>query len=236
MARYADDYDPDLGAAFQKLADALPPVLGEHVERTVEIMARRPIDERSNRHVHLLTQAWAERRIVEFTYDPAAYEPGRTSRQARVRPYLIEPSFGTRALYLIGLDEMRGAVRTFKIERMRDLTLTLETFEPPTDASVEETLAPAWDMIADQPEVDVALRFAPTVAGRVLETTWHPSQQVGLEPDGSLAWRARVSGTIEIRLWILSWGSDVEVLAPASLREDVAATHRRAASRYDGGA
>ena len=36
-----------------------------------------------------------------------------------------------------------------------------------------------------------------------------------------------MSGTIEIRLWILSWGADVEVLAPASLRDDVADTHRR---------
>ena len=43
---------------------------------------------------------------------------------------------------------------------------------------------------------------------------------------------ATVAGTIEIRLWILSWGDDVEVLEPASLRDDVAATHRRAAARY----
>ena len=50
--------------------------------------------------------------------------------------------------------------------------------------------------------------------------------------DGSLVWRARVAGTIEIRLWILSWGDTVEVLAPASLREDVAATHARAAAGY----
>ncbi len=233
MARYADDYDPDLGAAFEKLAEALPPVLGEHVERTVEVMARRPIDERSNRHVHLLTQAWAERRVVTFTYDAAAYEPRRGSRPARVRPYLIEPSFSTRALYLIGFDETRDALRTFKIERMRDLSLAPDTFQPPTGASIEETLGPAWDMIADQPEVEVALRFTPVVASRVLEATWHPSQRVSSEPDGSLVWRARVSGTIEIRLWILSWGSDVEVLDPADLRDDVAATHRLAAARYD---
>ena len=232
MARYADDYDPDLGAAFQKLAETLPPVLAEHVERTVEMMAGRPLDERSNRHVHLLTRAWAERRVVTFTYDPAAYDPGRPPRAARVRPYLIEPSFSTRALYLIGLDETRGAVRTFKIERMRDLAVTPDTFEPPTGASIEEALGRAWDMIADQPEVEVVLRFAPTVAGRVLETTWHPSQRVAREADGSLVWRGRVSGTIEIRLWILSWGADVEVLEPPALRDDVATTHRTAASRY----
>lgn len=233
MARYADDYDPDLGAAFQKLAAALPPVLGEHVERTVELMARRPIDERSNRHVHLLTRAWAERRVVEFTYDPAAYDPARPPRHARVRPYLIEPSVTTRSLYLIGYDETRGALRTFKIERLRDLVLTPETFEPEPGAAVEETLGRAWDMIADQPEVEVVLRFAPGVAARVAETTWHPSQLVTTEADGSLTWRARLSGTIEVRLWALSWGADIEVLEPASLRDDVAATFRRAVLRYD---
>jgi proteasome accessory factor B len=67
------------------------------------------------------------------------------------------------------------------------------------------------------------------------EATWHPSQAVHELPDGSLEWRARVSGTIEIRLWILSWGDEVEVLEPAALREDVAATHARAAARYADG-
>jgi proteasome accessory factor B len=232
MARYADGYDPDLGAAFQKLAAALPTALREHVERTVELMARRPVDEGSNRHLHVLTQAWAERRVVEFTYDPAAYDPARPPRRARVRPYLIEPSITTRSLYLIGFDETRGAVRTFKIERLRDLALTPATFDPEPAGAIEETFRLAWDMIADQPVVEVVARFAPAVAARVLETTWHPSEAVTREADGSLTWRARLSGTIEVRLWILSWGDAVEVLEPAELRDDVAATMRRALARY----
>jgi len=40
-----------------------------------------------------------------------------------------------------------------------------------------------------------------------------------------------VAGSIEIRLWILSWGDEVEVLAPPGLRDDVLATHRRAVER-----
>jgi len=72
------------------------------------------------------------------------------------------------------------------------------------------------------------------VAARVQEATWHPSQRVVEQPDGSIVWRATIAGTIEVRLWILSWGSDVEVLEPAGLREDVAATLRRALERYGG--
>jgi proteasome accessory factor B len=232
MVRYADKYDPDLAAAFEKLEDVLPRPLAEHVERTLDVLAKHGRDEAFSERVHRLTRAWAERRVVTLEYEPANYAPEAGARQAVVHPYLIEPSLQTHALYLIGWDETRGALRTFKVERIRDVALTPRTFEPPEGVTVEEALRRAWDIIADQPATVVRLRFDPGVATRVAETTWHPSQRVVLEADGSLTWTATVAGTIEIRLWILSWGADVQVLEPAGLRDDVAATVRRAAERY----
>ena len=126
-------------------------------------------------------------------------------------------------------------MRTFKIERIRAVALTPADVRAARAAATTRHLRPAWDIIADQPPVAVVLRFAPAVASRVMEATWHPTQTVKAEPDGSLRWRATVSGTIEIRLWILSWGADVEVLEPAALRDDVAHTHRRALDRYAAG-
>jgi predicted DNA-binding transcriptional regulator YafY len=235
MVRYADKYDPDLAAAFEKLGGVLPPVLGEHVTRTLDVLSKHPRDERFSRHVRLLTKAWAERRIVSLDYEPARYGPDSAARTARVRPYLIEPSLQTHALYLVGFDETRGAVRTFKVERIVDVSITPDRFDPP-EASVEGMFDRAWDIIGDQDPVEVVIRFAPNVAVRVQEARWHPSQQVSVEADGSLVWRATVAGTIEVRLWALQWGDDAEVLAPASLRDDVAETHRRALARYEAGA
>jgi predicted DNA-binding transcriptional regulator YafY len=234
MVRYADKYDPDLAAAFEKLEEVLPPALAEHVERTMDILAEVPRDAAFNEHVHRLTRAWAERRVVSLQYGPARYAPDAAPRQAVVRPYLIEPSLQTHALYLIGWDETRGGLRTFKIERIRDVALTPQTFEPPEPGVLERALQRAWDIIADQPPTTVVLRFAPSVATRVGETLWHPSQVLEPEPDGSVLFRVTVAGSIEIRLWILSWGDEVEVLGPDDLRADVAATHRRAMERYAG--
>jgi proteasome accessory factor B len=233
MVRYADKYDPDLAAAFEKLEEVLPRPLAEHVERTMDVLAQHPRDAAFSARVHLLTRAWAERRVVTLDYEPAGYLPESAARRAIVRPYLIEPSLQTHALYLIGWDETREALRTFKIERIRDAALTPRTFELPEGDRIESELRHAWDIIADQSPTTVVLRFAPKVAARVQEATWHASQQVHREDDGSLTWRATVAGTIEIRLWVLSWGDDVEVLEPADLRKDVASTHRRAAARYD---
>ena len=232
MAKYADAYDPELAAAFQKLGEALPEVLGQHVHRTLDVMAGRPPDPEGTRRLRALTRAWAERRVVELTYDVSTYDPARAERTARVRPYLIEPSTETHALYLIGWDETKNAIRTFKLERIRRLTVTPETFAAPPDGVIEEALERAWGIIADQGAVEVELRFAPTVASRVAETTWHPTQKVRRDADGSLAWRATISGTIEIRSWILSWGPDVEVVAPAALRAEVATLLADAAGHY----
>ncbi|HYH91677.1 MAG TPA: WYL domain-containing protein [Candidatus Saccharimonadales bacterium] len=232
MVRYADKYDPDLAAAFEKLEQGLPPALAEHVERTLDVMSKAPRDEVFSDHVRRLTKAWAERRVVELAYEPANYAPEAAARRAIVHPYLIEPSLQTHALYLIGFDETRGGLRTFKIERIREVALTARTFDPPEAGTLETSLRRAWDIIADQEPTDVVLRFREGVATRVLETTWHPTQRTETADDGSLIWRATVAGPIEIRLWILSWGDDVTVLEPVALRDDVAATHRRAAERY----
>jgi predicted DNA-binding transcriptional regulator YafY len=232
MVRYADKYDPDLASAFEKLEGVLPPNLAAHVERTLDVLAQHPRDPAFSERVHRLTRAWADRRVVELEYEPARYAPEATARRAVVQPWLIEPSLQTHALYLIGWDETKGGLRTFKIERIREVVLTPRTFEPPEESTLERDLRRAWDVIADQPATDVVLRFDATVAPRVGETTWHPTQRLEAQEDGSVVFRATVAGPIEIRLWILSWGDAVEVIEPVELREDVAGTLRRAAERY----
>ena len=72
----------------------------------------------------------------------------------------------------------------------------------------------------------------PGVASRVREATWHPTQSLETEADGSLRWRATVSGTIEIRLWILHGATTWRSSRRPALRDDVADTHRRALARY----
>src|SRR5262249_62275184 len=109
---------------------------------------------------------------------------------------------------------------------------TPATFEPVDGYSAASELARAWDVMADEELINVVIRFSPTVAKRAAETRWHPSQTTEDQPDGSMLWRATVAGMREIRIWIMGWGADCEVLEPAALREDVASELTRAASLY----
>ena len=76
------------------------------------------------------------------------------------------------------------------------------------------------------------IRFSVGVARRAAETRWHPSQELEPQDDGTLIWRGLVSGMREIKIWILGWGADAEVLEPPQLRADIAAELARAASQY----
>ena len=227
MVRYADKYDPDLASAFEKLGEVLPPPLGEHVERTLDVLSQAPRDERFSRHVHLLTKAWAERRVVSLDYEPARYGPDATPREATVRPYLIEPSLQTHALYLIGFDETREAIRTFKVERIRDRRAHA-AHRSSRPSRRRRRGAPSG--LGHHRRPGAGRDRAPLRAGRRRrvqrgDAGTRPSRSRP-KPTARSAGGRRSSGTIEVRLWILQWGDDVEVLAPASLRDDVAATHR----------
>jgi predicted DNA-binding transcriptional regulator YafY len=234
LAKASDEHDSELIGAFVKLASILPPVVAEHVRATVDAFAETPRNERFTRVFRVLAEGWASRRVIELEYDSGVYEPGREPRRARVRPWAIEPSALTHALYLIGWDESRKGRRTFKVERILSASLTPETFDDAEAATVAHDMLRAWDVIADEEPIEVVVRFSGTVARRAAETRWHPSQQLEEQPDGTLVWRGRVAGLREIRIWILGWGADAEVLEPAELRESVADELERARALYRG--
>ncbi len=232
LTKATDEMDTEIIGVLVKLAQVLPPVIADQLHQTADAFADTLPVEDFTRVLRDLTVALAERRVVELEYESGVYVASKPNRRVRLHPYAIEPSAVTRALYVIGWDEERADRRTFKVERIHSTSVTPETFEPP-DESVAQEMLLAWDVISDDEPVEVVIRFDPDVSQRVNETRWHPSQAEELEDDGSLVWRARVSGLLEIRSWILGWGADAEVLEPPELRGWVASQHAAAAARYE---
>ena len=125
-------------------------------------------------------------------------------------------------------------MRTYKVERIRQAILTMDRYEIPGNFDPAKYLAYSWGIwSSDQaPPIEVRLRFDPVVADRVKETIWHRTQVLTDLPGGGVDMAVQVAGIVEIRPWILSWGNQVEVLAPDELREAVATATRGAAERY----
>ena len=71
------------------------------------------------------------------------------------------------------------------------------------------------------PPTKVRVRFAAAAAGYLSEKTWHASQKLTPQKDGSVIFEAEVAGTEEIKRWILTWGAQAVVLEPEPLREEM---------------
>ena len=63
--------------------------------------------------------------------------------------------------------------------------------------------------------------FDKEIAGYISEKVWHSSQIIHEQRDGSIIFEAEVSGTDEVKFWVMSWGSKALVLEPESLRKEI---------------
>ena len=219
LARYADDYDPQIVHALAKLAAVLPEPVAAKVQATAATLTARQPDETFRQVLRTLAKAWATGRQVRIHYRAAESEH---VHRYELCPYLIEPLGVGNATYVIGHASYFDAVRTFKVERIRHAELLDARYEIPDGFAGPAMLESGWGIMYGEAQVEVALRFVPEAVRRVRETRWHPSQCLEETPDGGCVLRVTVAHPEEMRYWILGWGAQVEVLAPAWLRDEIA--------------
>jgi predicted DNA-binding transcriptional regulator YafY len=148
----------------------------------------------------------------------------------RVDPYGLTFRFGT--WYIIGYCHLRNEVRTFGVDRIRNLRVLNDHFKYPKDFDLEDYLKRGWSLQADAQPEEIVLRFDKQIAPWISGCKFHPHQKITIQPDGAALFEVTVAGVDEIKHWILSYGDKVEVLKPDNLRSSVAATCRNMARTY----
>jgi proteasome accessory factor B len=227
LSRALDERQPHVIAALRRLAVTLPPPLTASLERAATRVGTRPENAAQVAVLEILTEAWATGHKVRIGYrSPSSGQ----LRERVLSPYTLEPA--TSGIYVIGQDDWANAIRTFKLERLESAQLLDETFAIPEDFDPEVYLATSWGIMAGDHEAEVVLRFTAQATPYVRERRWHASQQVELAADGGCILRVKVSEPQEMQPWIRSWGSQVEVLEPAGLRQSIAEELCRAMDLY----
>ena len=149
-----------------------------------------------------------------------------------VDPYAL--TFRRRAWYLVAFCHTRNDALMFRANRIKTLDYTGKTFSYPPDFSLEEYMAKSWQTMRSNKgeETEVVVKFDARIAPLIKEVNWHPTQRIEDLPDGSILFAVTVSGTEEIKFWILSYSYQAEVISPESLREEIAAAAGKMCQRY----
>jgi predicted DNA-binding transcriptional regulator YafY len=138
-----------------------------------------------------------------------------------VDPYAFKLNFGI--WYLIGFCHLRAEMRTFRIDRIRQAEVLGAVFDIPANFNIDDYFRGSWGIITG-PEYKVRLKFSSSLADFISECTWHPSQKLSKNKDGSLIAEFRVDGLSEIKTWVMGFGENVEVLEPFELKKDISRT------------
>jgi predicted DNA-binding transcriptional regulator YafY len=211
ISRYLTD---EALVQLEDLADAFHFAGGSSVEIPLQLMAD-------------LRRAVRERRVLRMRY----YTASRDETAERD----IEPHFLTNIRgdwMVVAWDRWRNEDRVFMLARIQEYQPLEERFTPRPALTPATYSRDTFLTEHGAAPYEVVLRFDAYQARWIRERTWHPSQQIEEHADGGLTLRLTIAGEGDLLRWVLGYGSHVEVLDPAWLRERVAEGVRRMGEMY----
>lgn len=213
-----------LAESFRKIADACPgeiSIAWHELDAAFSVKASGVLAADVTLFGDLLDAVRACRE-VSFDYHKLT---GTGAEQRTVHPYHVGQI--EHGWYLLAHDPMRGAVRTFALQRIMNLRLLEEKFTRNPGFNARDHLGGGFGVWSygggEKPRHEVHIRFEGYAARVVAERQWHPTQAIRrVKPDGSvIEFQADLAGLEEITRWVLSWGSRAQVLGPPELKARV---------------
>lgn len=162
--------------------------------------------------VKQIDQGILEYKKMRITY---AYDDGG-SKQYTVWP--LGFLYGKNNNYLIAYrDDAPDIVRSYILGHISHASMTDECFDA-GDFDMESYVNKSFGIFhsPDGP-FDIEWRAAPDVADAVMRYTFHPSQKMKKNPDGSVTILLRADGFREMAWYIFQWGGKIVPIAPAEL-------------------
>jgi len=185
---------------------------------SVKIKSTAP-ENGNEKYYALVEQGIRDNLVLELKYD--SIQSGVTVRE--IEPYFM--IFIERAFYFVGYCHLRKELRTFRIDRIRDIRLTEKRFRPRRDINPARYFRDSWGVFSGEPvEVEVILSG---IAARIVQSgRHHPGEEVIIIGKDRVNYRVTVSGIEEICRWLIGFGGDVLVKKPLELKKEI---KRRAA-------
>jgi len=220
----------DVETAFEKLAAVLTPHMRTFLDQLPRVIATkadataRPGGDASA-IVGRALDATLHLRQARIVYHSKSSD--------RTKEYLVHPyklAYANGASYLLAYVPDYGEVRTFAIDRIREMSLLEERFTPIEE--LPDTAFPHSLGVHSGPPERIEIEFQPTVADYVRSRVWHASQTIQEDESGALRMTLDVCLDRALQSWILSFGPFARVAAPESLVRAIAEQFEEARQRY----
>ncbi len=137
--------------------------------------------------------------------------------------------------YLDAWDDGREALRSFAVDRIRNIRALDDDARDVPIEELDESLSSSFGIFAGAPRNWATIRFTEHAARWVADEHWHSSQQGRRLDDGSYELKLPYSNSRELLMDVLKYGPEAEIVAPVSLREEMRIMLQLAIGAYEKG-
>lgn len=163
-----------------------------------------------------------------FTY--AGFSRSRAETKIMFQPYFLKRY--KQRWYMIGLKEKGNSIRTYALDRIREMQLISENFEKPGSITLDHLFGNIVGVTTSKAPVrTVRLKATPTQAKYFRALPLHPSQKEEMHDDYSI-FTYQLQLNYELAHEILALGDAVKVVEPPELKAMVVTQLRDALSQY----
>lgn len=160
--------------------------------------------------------AMQENRVIQMVYH-AFWKT--ESQRVILEPYFVK-AFRKR-WYVVGFNREDNQVKTYALDRVNDITLLTEEFNMPDDFDSKEYFRHAFGVMRGERIEDIRLRVSMRQAQYFRALPLHESQREHEITDNYVDFTYRMYITYDLVQELMSLGREVEVIAPASLRNEI---------------
>ena len=182
-----------------------------------------------HRHLTSIMEAMTENRQIRITYQK--YTRAEADSYT-LKPYALK-EFAKR-WYVVAYCNERGALRVYGLDRIHELEMTTDTFRMPRNFDVDELFSTSFGIyIPEEKGRTITFRTSITDARFLRDLPIHSSQKEVSSDTDSVTFSIFVCPNKALIMEFCKYGSGLEVLSPADVRENVAQEHRKAAQKYN---
>ena len=166
-------------------------------------------------HIYGIIHAIQNLYLLQFTHQKH-WEDFSTQRE--VKPIAIKES--QQRWYLVALDKKNETVKTFGLDRISNLKITDTKFKP-VAYNVEKEFQHAFGVETYEAAKKVILEFSKQQGNYIKTFPLHKSQRIVKETEDAVSIEIFIHTTNDIKMELLKYGSNVKVIAPISLQNDI---------------
>lgn len=166
----------------------------------------------------IVTEAMTSGLSLVVSYKPFWYDE---SYQLVIDPYFVR--LFKQRWYLIGSSHKHNAIRTFAFDRICDINISKDKFIMPEGLNVESYFSDSFGIMQqDNVQMEtIRLKFI-AEQGIYIETRpLHHSQKLISRTNEYMVFEFNLKPTFDFFQELMSYGPDLEVLSPQSLREKI---------------